>query len=251
MRRLKRTVLLLPPLSLGAWLLAGCASGASRSADPAPAAAVPVYADTTALRVGAQSVVDAIAAEVARVRGAPLAPAPRVQVRNTPQLIGFMRTPNEIFVPWWETSPVEMRGVFGTFAGGGEADAERFFRAFFNRFLLAHEVAHWFQEHAGRRERTLYDNENMANRFAVAFWRTQPGGEAFLRELERLAEGAAARLPDPTPAGQDAVAYFGANYQALGREPLKYGYYQFRFMRDALRERSSLDFARMVSAAPR
>ena len=48
-----------------------------------------------------------------------------------------------------------------------------------------------------------------------------------------------------------AVAYFGANYQMLGREPLKYGFYQFRFMRDALRDRSNLDFARMVEGDSR
>ena len=87
----------------------------------------------------------------------------------------------------------------------------------------------------------------IANRLAVAFWRTQPGGERFLAELERLATRTAALLPDPTPAGQDPVAYFGANYQTLGRDPLKYGFYQFRFMRDALRDRSRLDFARMVA----
>ena len=154
-------------------------------------------------------------------------------------------------MPLWETQPSAMRAVFRTFAGGGDAEAERLFRAFFNRFLVAHEAGHWFQARADRREATLYANENMANRLAVAFWRTQPGGEAFLAELERLATQAAANLEDPTPPGEDAVAYFGANYQTLGRDPLKYGYYQFRFMRDALRERAGLDFARMVSDAGR
>ncbi len=32
-----------------------------------------------------------------------------------------------------------------------------------------------------------------------------------------------------------------------GRDPLKYGYYQFRFMSEALRDRSRLDFAKMVA----
>ena len=36
--------------------------------------------------------------------------------------------------------------------------------------------------------------------------------------------------------------------QALGRDPLKYGYYQFRFMRDAIRNRAQLDFSEMVTA---
>ena len=234
---------------VAALLVAGCSSHAARVA--APATLVPIHADTAALRADAQAVVDAVAAEVARVRGGPLADAPRVQVRNTPQLIFFARDSNRIVVPWWDGTPPEMRAVFRTFAAGGDAEAEHLFRAFFNRFLVAHEAGHWFQFGASRRERTLYENERMANRFAVAFWRTQPGGEAFLAELERLATRAAANLPDPTPTGDDPVAYFGANYQALGREPLKYGYYQFRFMRDALRERAELDFARMVAATRR
>jgi len=233
-----------PAAAIAALLLAACASGTSRPTRPAPL--VPVYADTASLRADAQVVVNAVAAEVARARGAALGEPPAVQVRNTPQLIFFSRASNQIVVPWWETTAPEMRAVFRTFAAGDDADAEHLFRAFFNRFLVAHEAAHWFQAAADRRERTLYENENMANRFAVAFWRTQPGGEALLAELERLATRAAASLPDPTPAGEDPVAYFGANYQALGREPLKYGYYQFRFMRDALRERARLDLARMV-----
>jgi hypothetical protein len=205
-----------------------------------------VYADTAGLRAGAQAVVDAFAAQVARARGSALPDVPRVQVRNTPQLIFFSGSTNTIAVPDWETLPPPMRPVFRTFAGGGDAEAERLFRAFFHRFLVAHEAAHWFQARADRRAATLYENENVANRMAVAFWRTQPGGERFLAELERLAAGAAAAVPDPTPPGEDPVAYFGANYQTLGRDPLKYGFYQFRFMADALRDRSQLDFARMV-----
>jgi hypothetical protein len=250
-RRLNRPLLL--PLSC-AVLGLGCASSASSaSGEPRTAAAVaeplvPVYPDTTALRAGAQDIVSAFAAEVARVRGAPLADVPTVLVRNTSGLIMFLDPTNQIMVPWWDTTPPEMRAVFRTFAGGGDREGERLFRAFFNRFLIAHEAGHWFQYRADRKERTLYENENMANRLAVAFWRTQPGGEAFLAELEGLAGRAAANLPDPTPAGEDPVAYFGANYERLGPDPLKYGYYQFRFMRDAIRDRAQLDFARMVAA---
>ncbi len=210
---------------------------------------VPRYHDAAQFRTAAQAIVNTFAAQVSRARGGALADAPIVEVRNTPQLISFLRSSNTIVVPWWETQPAETRAVFRTFARGGDAEAEGFFRAFFNRFVIAHEAAHWFQARADRREATLYENENMANRIAVAFWRTQPEGECFLAELERLAAQAAANLPDPTPAGESPIAYFGANYQTLGRDPLKYGYYQFRFMADALRDRSQLDFARIVSAA--
>lgn len=237
---------LLAPL-LYTMVVTGCGPTPRTTDRPAPESEplVPVYADTARFRTDAQAIVDAFAAEVGRARGA-MGTAPAVEVRNTPQLIFFSGNANRIVVPWWETQPPEMRTVFRTFAGGDDAAAEQLFRAFFNRFLIAHEAAHWFQAQAGRRERTLYENENAANRIAVAFWRTQPGGERFLAELERLARRAAASLPDPTPPGEDPVAYFGANYQTLGRNPLQYGYYQFRFMADALRDRSQLDFARMT-----
>ncbi len=212
---------------------------------------VPVYVSEPQFRTAAQAIVNAFAEEVRRARGNVLATPPAVEIRNTPQLIFFGDKANTITVPWWETQPGEMRGVFRTFAGGGETEAEHLFRAFFNRFLIAHEAGHWFQARAGRRAATLYDNENMANRIAVAFWRTQPDGERFLAELERLAVRAVARLSDPTPAGEDPVAYFGANYQALGRDPLKYGFYQFRFMADALRERSQLDWTSLVAEGER
>ncbi len=203
--------------------------------------------DTTRLRATAQAVVDAYALQVAKARGGSLAPAPTVDVRNSPQLIFFQSTANRIVVPFWPTTAPEMRAVFRTFAGGSDADADRLFRVVFNRFLIAHEASHWFQARGDRRETTLYANEDAANRLAVAFWRTQPDGERFLADVERLVTGAAAALPDPTPTGQDPVAYFGANYQTLGADPLKYGYYQFRFMRDALRARGSLDFATLVA----
>lgn len=87
-----------------------------------------------------------------------------------------------------------------------------------------------------------------ANEVVVPLWEAQPSA---LRAVFRTFAAGGDALPDPTPPGADPVAYFGANYQALGRDPLKYGYYQFRFMRDALRERARLDFARMVSDAGR
>jgi hypothetical protein len=204
------------------------------------------YTDTHQLQSGAQAIVDAFATEVERVRGSRLSTPPTVEVRNTPMLIFFSGKSNMIVVPWWQTLPAEMRAVFRQFAGGTDTDAKQFFDAFFNGFLIAHEASHWFQNKANRGEPTLYENEHQANRIAVAFWRTQPGGEQFLARLEKLATRAAEALPDPTPPGEDPVAYFGANYQSLGEDPHKYGYYQFRFMAEALRGRSRLDFARMI-----
>lgn len=208
------------------------------------------YQDPAHLEAGAQATVEAFAKQVELARGTELFASPVVEVRNTPMLIFFGGKSNTIVVPWWETQSPDMRSVFRTFARGSDAEGEKLFRAFFNGFLVAHEAAHWFQKHANRREPSLYANENQANRIAVAFWRTQPGGEQFLAHLEKLATNAAAALPDPTPAGRDPIEHFESNYQTLGQDPLKYGYYQFRFMADALRARGQLDFATLIGKQP-
>lgn len=226
--------------------LAGCAS--APAADPKPAMPSAGSDARSQLQPQAQAIVDGFAAEVRRARGAAPGATPVVKVESTPQMIFFDQASNTIVVPPWSAQPPELKAVVRRFSGGTEADAERFFVAFFSRFLVAHEAGHWFQAAAGRREKTLYENERQANRLAVAYWRTQPGGEAFLAQLEAWATRAAQSVPDPTPPGEDAVAYFGANYQALGQDPVKYGDYQFRFMADALRERLRLDFAAMTSA---
>lgn len=228
-------------------------SGCATATEPPTAAGSSVETQPTAndpaqLRAQTQAIVDAFAAGVTQARGATLGNAPAVEVKSSPQLIFFDFEPNTIIVPDWNTQPAEVREVFKTFAGGNEADAERLFRAFFNRFLVAHETGHWLQYKTWRGgPPDLYRHEQDANRLAVAFWRTQPGGEAFLSELQQLAERAAAALPDPTPRGEDPAAYFGKHYQELGADPMKYGYYQFRFIADALRMRQQLDFAAMAA----
>ena len=230
--------------------MSGCAAGTTPSAAASPATTQAPADDAAQLRIRAQAIVTAFAAETTRTRGASLGSAPTVIVANTPQLIFFDFEPNTITVPDWSTQPAGLREAFKTFAGGGDAEAERLFRAFFNRFLVAHEAGHWLQYKTWDPRSgppAMYRHEQDANELAVAFWRTQPGGEAFLAELQQLAERATAALPDPTPQDEDAAAYFDAHYRELGADPMKYGYYQFRFMADALRMREQLDFAKMAA----
>ena len=228
-----------------ATLLTGCVSAPGTKSESEPHWATR-YSQPEHLKSDAQAIVDSFATEIQRVRGTALSVTPAVKVDNTPQLIFYSGKSNTITVPLWKEQPEEMKAVFRRFSGGDDAEAERFFGAFFNKFLVAHEASHWFQSETNKRELTLYANENQANRLAVAFWRTQEDGDRFLADLEELATRAAQSAPNPTPPGEDPVAYFGANYQLLSQDPLKYGYYQFRFMADALRDRSQLDFAEMI-----
>jgi hypothetical protein len=227
-------------------LLGACSAAAPRSASPPSAADLfPSPADTVELRRYAQAIVDEFG-EQAAAAGFDLGPVPTVEVRNTPVLIYY--SGSKIVMPWWDELPAQQRAMFTLF-GGDEGEGERIFRAFFYRFLVAHEAGHWFQARTETRQPTLYENENMANRVAVAFWRTQPGGKAFLAELERMLVGIVDRVPDPTPPGEDPVSFFGANYRALAEDGVGYGYFQFRFIRDAVRDRDRLRLADMAPAA--
>jgi hypothetical protein len=229
--------------------LLGACTHASPQRGPAAAATefFPSPADPAELRRYAQAIVNEFGVKAAAA-GFALGPAPAVEIHNTPVLIYYSGSQAKIGMPWWDTLPVEQRAMF-TFFGGDEAQGERIFRAFFYRFLVAHEAGHWFQARTGTRQATLFENETMANRIAVAFWRTQPDGEAFLAELERMLVGIVASVPDPTPPGEDPVAFFGANYRALAEDGVGYGYFQFRFMRDAIRDRARLRLVDMAAPA--
>jgi hypothetical protein len=206
---------------------------------------IPEYPDAAALQAGARETVEAFARAVATL-ALDLGDSPAVEVRSTPMLIFFSPGDNQITVPWWEDLSPEQHALFDTW-GGDRAGGERLFRALFHRFLVIHEAGHWLQSRSDQRKATLYENELDANRIAVAFWRTAPDGEAFLAEVETLLERCVATTPDPTPPGEDAAAFFNANYRELGRDPVRYAFYQFRFMLDAVRERDGLHLSDWVA----
>jgi pimeloyl-ACP methyl ester carboxylesterase len=209
---------------------------------------IPWYSNAEELRVAAQGAVDRFGAQVAAL-GLDLGETPTVEVRNEPVLIYYDGDRGRIVVPWWDDLGPKERASFTVFAGGDEVQGERVFRALFHRFLIAHEAGHWLQHRGNLSRGSAYENEADANRLAVAYWRTEPDGEAFLEELEPLLAVGVDHLRDPTPPGHDPVTYFSANVWELAEDPMSYGYYQFRFMLDAVRERARLDLEDMVLAA--
>ncbi len=231
-----------------AFACASCATKPHNSSTPTSQTAASSGFSPERLQSQTQVITDAYAMQVATARGATLDQSPTIVIKATPQLISYDPETNNITVPAWAEQPEPVKAVFRKFSGGNEVETEKFFSLFFNQFLVAHEASHWFQQKTWKgTPPELYSLENDANRLAVAFWRTQPNGEEFLAELQVLAENAYKALPDPTPPGHDAADFFGQNYQELGADPIKYGYYQFKFMADALRDRSQLNFDRMVS----
>jgi len=170
---------------------------------------------------------------------------PTIKIVNTENLAYFNHRTGQIVLPHWPSLEGPSRDFFVSLCEN-EARAEELFTALFNWFLVAHELTHWFQRESGI---TLdrHSSEVMANHFAVAFHMAAADGEEKLLRLGELLEEAFHRLVDPTPEGEDAAAFFNANYAALARNPSRYGYYQFRFILDSIALRGELDFETLVS----
>lgn len=216
-----------------AFFAAGCATAAFPRVDTAEQ-----------LRAEAAAVVERYAS---RVRAAGFTPSyvPVVRVQTAAGLIFFTREERSITVPLWPEVPEEARAIFTHLGGGDAAEGERLFRALFNWFFIPHEATHWLREEYGA-ELDHYASEVEANDLAVAFWAGDAANEPRLALLEALLERVVRRMPDPTPAGMSPREYFNTRYEELGQDPMKYGYFQFKFALDSLRRRSQLDFAAEV-----
>ena len=211
------------------------------------------YTDKAALQSGAQAMVDGFVAAVRDSGKADFTGVP-VVVETTPNLIYVNLDRRTIYVPWWDDMDAATQGVFTQLAGD-EASGRRMFDLLFQQFFVVHEAAHWLQFQASGLHGNadflggvdLYRNESEANAFAVAYWMRTPEGRAFLDEMAPVVDKAHAMLPNPVPADTTAAAYFNNNYDALGQDPMQYGWYQFQFVLDALAQRERLSLRTLVA----
>lgn len=171
--------------------------------------------------------------------------APSVEVRNTPNLVYFDPRRQAIVLARWPTLDQASRGFFLELTDSVD-DAAALFVRLFNRFLVAHEMAHWLYWTLGI-DRDHYASEREANDMAVAFFSGMESGEAFLLRLRPMVEAALARLSDPTPSQSDEAQFFNSQYGLLARDPFQYGYYQFQFIVDSIDRRGELDFATLLA----
>jgi len=172
---------------------------------------------------------------------------PVVEVINTPNLAYYNHRTQRIVVPHWPSLEGPTRDFFLSLADD-ESTTAQLFVGLFDWFLVAHEMTHWFQRQAGI-VLDRYPSEAMANDLAVAFHMETDHGEERLLALAGLLGQALTRLPDPTPLGESPAAFFNANYRELAVDPGRYGYYQFRFILDAIDRRADLEFSIEVSRA--
>lgn len=179
--------------------------------------------------------------------------APRAILNTKPFLIFYSPKANLVNLPLWDQVIPEQKQFFYKLAGD-ESKGRRLFGLFFNGFYLPHELGHALQRFARMRENDkesasqagpaaaspaagpaagpaaakpdLYHGEYFANTIGILYWRAT-GRTKELRQCYRYAKKMVAQLPNPVPNGKDPVQYFNDNYEALGRDPNLYGYFQF------------------------
>ncbi len=171
---------------------------------------------------------------------------PKVAVVFTPSLMSFNGDDKEGFLiaPTWGLAPEGMKKMMDSWMEQTKSHftGEEFFKKNFNWFLVPHELGHFIQT-TQKIKNIDYDDlwagELYANKVAVAFWLEQ-GMEKELKEFVIETTKVMKLLGSPAPEGADEKKFFNENYQILGQDPTKYGYYQFLLYKEAFDQRANL-----------
>lgn len=137
----------------------------------------------------------------------------------------------------WDKLPEENQTFFAMFYDGDLSKGQTLYEDYFLKFNLIHEVSHTIQ--------VLYDvkidsyeMEQGANNLAVAYWsEVDPD---FITKIEKYVDIVLTKFESPVPEGEDEHQYFVENYEMLGANPSAYGYYQFKFVKNALDSNNTL-----------
>ena len=192
---------------------------------------------------------------VAAVRACGVEPAfiPSVVVETRPSLVSYNTEDRAVRMSRWAELDEGMQGLMTAWAAKGTLGLtpDLMFDEIFNRFLIAHELGHYLEHMSGRLNTIdLWESEVEANRIAIAFWASQSDEADRLPARVANFNGFLEALPSPVPEGEDAHAYFVANYERLGSDAAAYGWYQGAFLRTAWAQREQRDFCGWVTANP-
>lgn len=202
------------------------------------------YTDSSRLERDVTRIIQRFHRALGRAGVAPAPRMPRAEVRTTASLISWRAHSYRVRVSLWAGVPPPQKQVFAQWTGS-PSKASRLFGTLFNWFFVAHELCHYLQTRFAAHT-DHWQSERTANVVAVAYWREQPGGAQRLRWLHGQLRAILRRLPNPVPNGVSAQQFFNRNYQRLVFNPDAYGYFQFRFVVEALDARSRLRFASLV-----
>jgi hypothetical protein len=143
--------------------------------------------------------------------------APRIELGDPPSFGHFSAERNTVAIAGWSHLTTEERQGFEQMARqmGDAASGRQVFENGTNRWVLLHELGHWWQSCRHQERPQSYAAENGADRIALAFWR-----EHDPRYATGVVHGYHALLssmPSPVPQGQSAPAYFDANVAQMSQ----------------------------------
>ena len=141
--------------------------------------------------------------------------APRITLADTPSFGNYIPAQNEVVVASWQSLTAAERQDFGQMAQaiGGRATAVSVFEGGTYRWVFMHELGHWWQSCVKQTRPNSYEEENGANRIALAFWREQD--PQFAAGIVHGFEALVRAVRSPVPAGLTPQQYLDAHFAEL------------------------------------
>lgn len=173
---------------------------------------------------------------------------PTISIRYEPYVIFFNPENNEVITLMYDQVPEELMSFFTTLSEQTDMGEEEFFESFFNTFFYVHEFGHWAQlQMDSTFNINRYQSEQEANEITVSYLESFDEGVQFLDYISPKVESLVAFLDNPVPEGITEEEYFNENYSQLGLDPYAYGYFQFKFVQNALQKRDVITLEEVVS----
>jgi len=162
---------------------------------------------------------------------------PGVKIVTTYSLIYLEGTGENVVLPYWEELYPEQKKIFEEWRG---AKAEEFFVSLFNWFFIPHELGHFVMSTKLDLHLTPYENERRANIFATAFLLSNEENKGKIKYLETSLEEVMNILPIIDFKNMSEEEYFNINYYKLSVDPNLYGYFQFKFILNILKNKDNI-----------
>ncbi len=184
-------------------------AAAAAATEPAPAPDAKVLKELSARRDRFLERVDA--------EGYPGCPAPRIVLADIPSFGNYLAKRNEVVVASWSSLSDEERRGFAQLAAalGARATAVSVFEGGTYRWVFMHELGHWWQACRRQTRPNSFEEENGANRIALAFWREED--PRFAHGIVQAFAALVRSAPSPLPAGAALQDYADAHFQQLAQ----------------------------------
>lgn len=173
---------------------------------------------------------------------------PSIEIKYEPYLIFYDSQNNRVVTSLYKDLPPDIIQFFTELSLQTGMGAEEFYETFFHSFFFIHEFGHWAQfQMDGTFNTNRYVSEMEANEITVFYLQSFEEGREFLDHISPKVDSLVAFLDNPAPEGVSEEQYFNNNYAELGQNPYAYGYYQFKFVKNALKERDKITLEEIVS----